>query len=246
MPRRLTSDIAHTAITDHQILRRPMPGSQAPASVPADSALLAFPRDRFNLEDRDFSRDLGLALTRLAESASVDRAVRMKRAQDALPLLDEAVRNFPKDVSTWQAKGLALWQQNRKEEAGSAFETALKLSPEQEAALTYAASLASDMGQHAQAIVLWQRALAVNPWTARSHFELARLFVLRQEWRKATDEAQAALKLNPFHLEARKLLVVCYHQLGDKARARAEFDHLLELNPPDKETLHHWFDQQNR
>jgi len=122
----------------------------------------------------------------------------------------------------------------------------LKLAPEQEAALTYAASLASDMGQHARAIVLWQRALAVNPWTARSHFELARLFVLRQEWRKAADEAQATLKLNPFHLEARKLLIVCYHQQGDKARARAEFDHLLKLNPPDKQTLHHWFDQQNR
>src|SRR5207249_12294717 len=182
----------------------------------------------------------------LAESASVDRAARMKRTQDALPLLDAAIRDFPEDVAAWQAKGLALWQQNRKEEAGSAFETALKLSPEQEAALTYAASLAADMGQHAQAIVLWQRALAVNPWTARSHFELARLFVLRQEWRHAADEAQAVLKLNPFHLEARKLLVICCHQLGDKTRARKEFGHLLELNPPDQKSLHRWFEQQNR
>jgi tetratricopeptide (TPR) repeat protein len=254
MPRRLTSDIAHTAITDHRVLRRPASGSQtgaweSDAGNPLGSGefpLRAFPSDRLNLENPELSRDFAVALSRLAQSAAADRAARLKLTRDALPLLDAAVKNFPEDTPSLQSRGYAFWQQNRKEQAWASFETALKLAPEDEATLTSAASLAADMGQHAKAIILWQRALTVNPWTARAHFELARLFVVREEWQKAADEAQAVLRLNPFHLEARKLLVVCYHQLGDKAHARAEFDHLLELNPPDPQSLHRWFDQQNR
>ncbi len=170
----------------------------------------------------------------------------MKLTQDALRLLDDAVETFPEDVPAWQARGYALWQQNRKKEARTSFETALRLAPEQELTLAYAASLAAEMGQHASAMTYWQRALQVNPWTARSHFELARLFVLRQEWQKAGEEAKAVLRLNPFHFEARKLLVVCYHQMGDHAQARAEFARLLELNPPDQQSLRRWFDQQSK
>jgi predicted CXXCH cytochrome family protein len=265
MPRRLSSDVAHTAITDHRILRRHGEAGQGgeagtpayPAepqpqrlgrslALPRDYSLSTFPPDRFNLQDREFSRDFGLALTRLAESATVDRPARVKLTQNALPLLDAAVKTYPQDVPAWQARGYALWQLNQKQEARASFETALKLWPEQEAALTSAASLAAEMGEHAGAIIFWQRALAVNPWTARSHFELARLYVLRQEWQKAADEAKTVLPLNPFHFEARKLLIVCYQQMGNQAQARAEFARLLELNPPGPESLHHWFDQQSR
>jgi tetratricopeptide (TPR) repeat protein len=161
-------------------------------------------------------------------------------------MLEAAIKTYPDDVPTWQARGYVLWQQNRKEEAQTSFDTALKLAPEREITLSYAASLAAEMGKHTDAIALWQRALKVNPWTARSHFELARMFVLRQEWQKAAEEAKIVKELNPFHLEARKLLIICYHQMGDQTQARYEFSHLLELNPPDQESLERWFNQQRR
>ena len=251
MPRQSSSDVAHTAITDHRILRRPSQpvgarppgGAPLPGSHSGEFPLLAFPPDRFNLEDRLFSRDLGLALTRLAQSETHNRSGRLQLTQDALRLLDAAVKAFPEDMSAWQARGYALWQQNIKEEARVSFESALRLAPEHETTLTFAASLAAELGQHDNAIALWQRALAANPWTARSHYELARLFALRLQWPKAAEEANAVLRLNPFHLEARKLLVVCYQQMRKKTQARAEFDRLIELNPPDQESLRHWFDQ---
>ena len=272
MPRLLSSDVAHTAITDHRILRQPsqVHPLEAPASAPRvdDFPLLAFPFDplgsnvnpqaaakgsgptlagsRAQATDPEGSRDFGLALMKLAESRTFGRSARMRLTADALPLLDVAIKAFPEDSPAWQARGYALWQQNRKEEARVAFETALCRTPDGETALIYAASLAAEMGQYDSAIAYWQRALAVNPWAARSHFELARLLVLRQQWQQAGEEAKAVLELNPFHIEARKLLVVCYHQRGNKAQARAEFDRLLQLNPPDQETLHRWFDQLSR
>jgi hypothetical protein len=269
MPRLLSSDVAHTAITDHRILRTPAdhrrkagvmlsppttgsiqdPGSLGGESMPppvSDFPLGAFPSDRFDLEDPDFSRDFGLALTKLAESGTYDRPARIRLTGDALRWLDAAVKTSPQDAPAWQARGYALWQQNRKEEAQAAFQTALALAPEREATLSYAASLAAEMGQHDSAVAYWQRALAVNPWAARGHFELARLLILSQEWQKAGEEANVVLRLNPFHIEARKLLVVCYHQMGDKARARTEFERILGLNPPDLQALRRWFDQLTR
>ncbi len=250
MPRLLSSDVAHTAITDHRILRRPSPvhQPQTPASPgrSEDFPLVAFPPDCFDLEDPDFSRDFGLALTKLAESGTYDRPARMRLTRDALRWLDAAVKTSPDDALAWQARGYAHWQQNRKEEAQAAFQTALRLAPEREATLSYAASLAAEMGQHDSAVAYWQRALTVNPWAARSHFELARLLILRQEWQKAGEEAKVVLRLNPFHIEARKLLVVCYHQMGDNGRARAEFERILALNPPDQRALRRWFDQLTR
>jgi tetratricopeptide (TPR) repeat protein len=160
--------------------------------------------------------------------------------------LDEAVKNFPDDVATLQARGYALWQHIRREEASASFQAGLRLAPENETTLIYVASLAAEMGQVDQALGLWRRAVQINPWTARSHFELARLFIIREEWSSAVDESREVLRLNPFHLEARKVLIVCYQQIPDPQNARAEFRRLMELNPPNPQMLQEWFDGQGR
>jgi len=280
MPRSPSADVAHTAITDHRILRRPKsdvgknPKSEArnPKQIQSTKSLisnqevsdigasdlgfvsdfgfrisdLAIGLDRGASQDALISRARGLALTRSAESGRADQPNRSRLTKEALPLLDEAVKSFPEDVAALQARGYALWQQNRKEEAGASFQAGLKLTPENETTLIYAASLAAEMGQLDQAAGLWQRAVQVNPWNARSHFELARLFIIREEWSSAVEESREVLRLNPFHTEARKILIVCYQQMRDMPKARAEFRRLMELNPPNPQMLQEWFDGQGR
>ncbi len=207
---------------------------------------LAISSDRGASQDAIISRARGLAVIRLAESGRADQPSRSRLTKEALPLLDEAVKSFPEDVAALQARGYALWQQNRKEEAGASFQAGLKLAPENETTLIYAASLAAEMGQVDQAVGLWRRAVQVNPWNARSHFELARLFIIRKEWASAVDESREVLRLNPFHTEARKILIVCYQQIPDPQNARAEFRRLMELNPPNPQRLQEWFDGQGR
>jgi Flp pilus assembly protein TadD len=280
MPRSLSSDVAHTAITDHRILRRPKsdvgknPKSEVrnPKQIQSTKSQisnqkvpdigasdlgfvsdfgfrisdLAIGSDRGASQDAIISRARGLAVIRLAESGRADQPSRSRLTKEVLPLLDEAVKNFPDDVAALQARGYALWQQNRRAEAGASFQAGLRLAPENETTLMYAASLAAEMGQVDQALGLWRRAVQINPWTARSHFELARLFIIRKEWASAVDESREVLRLNPFHLEARKVLIVCYQQMRDMPKARAEFRRLMELNPPNPQLLQEWFDQQRR
>ena len=263
MPRLLSADVAHTAITDHRILRRPVNDAgkdkktniaQGTSSEKAlKTSKLDIPRSLFEVasnqdasQDALISRARGLSLIRLAESARADQRSRSGLTEEALPLLDEAAKNFPDDVPTLEGRGYALWQQNRKEEAGASFHKALKLSPENETTLIYAASLGTEMGQLEQAVGLRRQAVEINPWTARSHYELARLLIIRKEWASAIEESREVMRLNPFHIEARKILISCYLQMRDLKNAREEFARLMELNPPNPQALQQWFDQLRR
>jgi predicted CXXCH cytochrome family protein len=262
MPRFLSADVAHTAITDHRILRRPVNDAgndkekkieqqnsneeaRKTSKLDISCSLFEVASDR-EASQALISRARGLSLIRLAESGKIDQRDRSRLTEESLPQLDEAVKSFPEDVVTLQGRGYTLWQQNRKEEAGASFHRALKLAPENETTLIYAASLATEMGQLEQAVGLWRQAVEINPWTARSHFELARLFIIRKDWNDAINESGEVLRLNPFHIEARKLLVICYEQMNDKSNAGAEFNRLMELNPPNPQVLKQWFDELRR
>jgi cytochrome c-type biogenesis protein CcmH/NrfG len=57
---------------------------------------------------------------------------------------------------------------------------------------------------------------------------------------------RAALRLDPGSVAARRLLFTCLRGQGEREQARAEFDHLMALEPSDKEGLKKWFDGETR
>lgn len=202
------SRIAHTAIADHRILRRPNPTDATPAPRalrPGEVPLLHFHRAAGAL-DAETSRDLGLALSEVAmKYPAMGRVL----GPTALPLLEAAVKNRPDDVAAWEAKGFVLWQLDRKPEALAALETTLAKAPKREVALTYAAVLAPLLGRNDEALAYWRRAIDVNPWSSLYHARLAKLLAERDEWDAALKECELALRLNPFHEETKTLRETC-------------------------------------
>ncbi len=86
MPRNGSANIAHASITDHRIVRRPVPA--APDGDSADVSVVPFHSGR---EDSDAGRrDLGLALVELADGADSE-AHRRQLARQALTLLKSVV-----------------------------------------------------------------------------------------------------------------------------------------------------------
>jgi tetratricopeptide (TPR) repeat protein len=249
--KRTNSNLAHMASADHRILRKPEDAKQAapgPETRPwltqlessPETALVLFHDDvRASAEN---SRDFALALMDLA-GLKTSNSLRRGLAQHALPRLIASVQAWPDDVAAWQGQGYALWLLDRKSEALTALETALTLAPRREEALVYAAAIAAQLGRTESALEYWQRAIQVNPWSPRSHYELAKLLSQSHQWSKALSEAEEARALNPFHLETRLLLINCYLAQGEKERARAEFDELLRFNPANAVDLRGWFDQ---
>jgi tetratricopeptide (TPR) repeat protein len=246
MPR-FDSNFAHTAVTDHRILRRPQPtDARKPefrALKPGEVPLIHFHRDLVDPNDPGVARDLGVALVELGKEHPYQLG--RHAAAVALPLLERAVEAAPDDVAAWEAKGYALWLEDQKAPALADLETALTKAPHRETALLYAAMVATALGRTDDALAYWKRAADLNPWPARSHYERARMLAERRQWPEALAECKSALRGDPANTQARLLLVTCLAQTGKAAEARAEFETVLALSPEeDQEILRRWFAEQ--
>lgn len=241
MARSPSSNIAHTAITDHRILRipaaveppRPLPGRGIP--------IINFFAQQGITEGPDAERNLGVALGHLAASVG---ALREQLPALMLPLLERATAKDPKDVEAWEKKGWALALQSRREEALAAFTTVLRLAPQREATLYLAMQVADRMGRLDEALSYARRTVAVNPATWDYRYNLAAYLAQKHDWRRALAEAEVALQLNPSHRETRRLLIGCLLRVGDRARAQREFETLVALHPSEASTLKTWYEAQ--
>jgi hypothetical protein len=229
MPPYSASDIAHTAATDHRIVRRrtlPHKGAQdndAWGLAPWRSGQGA----RSGAEgEGELARDLGIALAGRASSAKKDAPALARRAAE---LLEQSTAAFPDDVVGWEARGQALAMLGRQQEALEAFEAALALAPRREGSLVGAARLAQGAGLRDRAVAWWRRAVDVNPWAGDYHGNLAILLAHSGQWQEARTHCQSWLRLAPASIEARKLWVRCLLQQGDRAAARAEMERIRRL-----------------
>jgi hypothetical protein len=244
MPRLGTLDIAHTALTDHRVLRRPeQAASPAPSRMPrpGESPLVSFYGKQLDNHHRSVNRDLGVALMNLAA-----KVVPLRRAVGprAFPLLEKAVVDFPSDVVARESLAFGLSLQGKDEEALAVYNTILEQVPNRELTLYLASALAGQLGRASDALSFSERIVAVNPWIWEYRYNLARLLAQQQDWPRALPEAEAALRLNPSNEPTRVLLITCCLHTGQKDRAQREFQKLLALNPKEEQDLRSWFAQQ--
>ena len=108
---------------------------------------------------------------------------------------------------------------------------------------------ASHLRRHGEALDFGRRLLDRRTWAARYHLSMAQLFTRGDDWRpaggdwrQAIDACRAVLRLDPTHLEARRLLIVGAATTGDLPLARAEFRIYLGFDPPDAVPLRRWLD----
>lgn len=243
-----TADIAHTAATDHRIVRResaPAAPSRRPGSpgslMPGDSPLLDFHAQLRPQPDPEASRSLSLAMIHLARRIASAQIMLVPRA---LPMLDEALERWPDDVDLLEARAYARWQDSQLEPALADYEHLLKLAPDHKMALDDAATVADILGRTDESLAYRERSVAVNPWVARSRARLAAQFADRQKWTEAITECRKTLAISPALLDTRLLLISCLIRKGQRDEARAEFTILQGFDPSDKDLLHRWFDEQ--
>jgi hypothetical protein len=81
------------------------------------------------------------------------------------------------------------------------------------------------------------------PHYAGHHHTLATILVKRGAWDGALRAARAALAANPFHGQARAVLITVLVETGDRAAAQKEFGVLGVIDPVYQSTLRSWFAQ---
>jgi tetratricopeptide (TPR) repeat protein len=245
MQRFATSNIAHTAITDHRVLRRPAAdrGGAPPVPFPGESPVVNFFQGHLDEADRGADRDFGLALIHLARAPGPRRGDLMALAR---PLLEEATRTNPEDVEAIETLGLVLAMSGQEAEGLEAFQKVLKRVPGRETSLGLAAQVLMRQGNRKEASSYLRRLVEVSPANAPPRINLAQLLGEQGDWEAARHQCEAALKINPFSTDARQQFVLCCLRTGDRKRAETELALLLRLQPNRKGQLEAWFADQLR
>lgn len=240
-----SSTIAHTAVTDHRILRKPEANSGATKPMRklkiGESPVRLFHEGAPGLAPEEAERDLGIGLAQLLIGVPSGNSPLLQLAG---PRLEAATSRWPDDVEALEALGDALSAVGKSSEALVIYQKVLAIAPNREAALAQTAETLLKLNRSNQAVEYWKRAIEVNPWNANYHMHLARTHAQLMDWPQARTSCRKSLELNPFDLDTRVLLITACLQSGDRQAAREEFDRLIAIHPKQETELRAWFTKQ--
>jgi predicted CXXCH cytochrome family protein len=242
MPRYTSSDIVHTASTDHCIVRRPAPRSLE-GKVLDGAKLVDFYRDRFPQGDPQAERNLGVGLGRMLSGGILSP---QREGERVVHLLERALAEFPRDVELRRTKALTLGLLGRSSEALAVARQVLSDRPGDWQLLVQEALAAQAEGQLDQAADAWRKAVQINPCVADYQVSLLRLLIGRGKLDEVGLRARNLVRLDPFSVPGRQALVVSLLHQGKQAEARREFEVIRRLKPADLAKLEEWFRKQVR
>ncbi len=201
MPANLSSDVAHTEVTDHRIPRRPNTGpalvdaqTQPPPSLPR---LVPFP-DSPEAERDD--RDMALAWASMAENG--DAAV-VKQAEQ---LLRKAVQESPKDAALLSSLGYVERRRGAINDAREFYQRALAQDTNLLDAATNLGVIEANSGHLREAVTLWEGAFQRAPGRSGIGMNIARAFCGAGQIGPAREFTTRVLQFNPDLDSAKKLL----------------------------------------
>ena len=200
--------------------------AQAVAEAPADIATLyQYGRVLIELGRYDDARELGDAIT--AINARDVRGLALKAAAlawsglpgNAIPIALSALEMEPRFVPLYATLARAYVDDQRWADGLDAGERGLAISRD-DADLNRAYAYAlSSVGSYSDAITYLQRAIDLRPAFLPTHFELAGLYLARDENQSAIDLYDHILAIDPRNARAMLRLCLAYRKVGEFARA---------------------------
>lgn len=197
MPASPSTDVAHTEVTDHRILRRP---DREPASQPSTASLPELtPFPHSELAEQDV-RELALAWQSIVNSGMT-----MAQAQ-AERLLLAALRQFPDDPVLLSALAYSAQKRGDDNRARALYNRALQSDAASMDAAVNLGVLDANQGHMAEAIKLWQGAFERAPGRSEIGMNLARVYCQAGEFNMARTSVLRVLQFNPDLGPAKMLL----------------------------------------
>jgi len=192
MARAASTDVAHTQVTDHRILRVPqMQLEDLNASRARD--LVPFPPGTPDPRD--------LALAWQSVSANATEPERTK----ARTMLEEAVKQVPNDAVLLAALGYTEQQSGAIDRAREHYERALAIDPADRDAATNLGVMKAKADDLTSAVALWKRAFESSPGTSQIGMNIAFAYCAAGKLDEARMYVQRVLEFNPDYGRAKAL-----------------------------------------
>jgi hypothetical protein len=205
MPASLSTDVAHTEVTDHRILRQPPISPQLLQDANPQTVLpklVRFPAVQKTEAPttEDDLRDLALAWESLVDSGMTAAAPETER------LLRSAVEKSPSDPALLSALAFAAQNKGDVDRARELYRKALSFDPTLVDAATNLGVIEANRGHGREAVRLWQDAFQRAPGQSNIGMNIARVLCDAGQPGSARDYVLRVLEFNPDLPEARNLL----------------------------------------
>jgi predicted CXXCH cytochrome family protein len=200
MPAALSSDVAHTQVTDHRIPRTPQVSPeliQDPASASSLPRLVRFPPA--DKSDSD-ARDLALAWASLAEGGMTEAE------PEARDRLAKAIAHSPTDPALLSSLGYIEQKRGAAERARHLYQEALAIDPDLIDAETNLGVIEAQGGEMKDAVRLWLSAFQNAPYRSGIGLNLARAFCAEGKSSDARTYILRVLEFNPDLASAKQML----------------------------------------
>ena len=162
------------------------------------------------------------------EVNAVSTALRAGQYDEALRLLDPALRQFPSSCQLWTLQGLAFSKQGQEEKALASFRTALKISPDYLPALEGASQAAYENGSP-DARSLLQHVLKLAPGDPTAHAMLAALAYKGGNCADAVSHFERSAALIKSQPMALRQYGICLGKLKRYEQATGIFQQLVNM-----------------
>jgi len=193
----LSTDVAHTEVTDHRILKRPSPEPAVQHSSAELPGLVPFPASDASQHDE---RELALAWQSI-----VDSGMTMAQPQ-AERLLHAAVVQFPDDAALLSALGYVAQKRGDDNQARALYNKALQQDGNSIDAATNLGVLDANQGGIQEAISLWLGAFERAPFRSEIGMNLVRVYCQTGKLDLARGVVVRILQFNPDLATAKALL----------------------------------------
>lgn len=218
MPRLDTEEIAHTALTDHRILRAPAVRNEPESSAPPTRQPFHFFDGAENrLPNWEVKRVRGIALMRLASERHSTALL-----PEARSCLEQSLQTAPDDAEVlfWLAMHSSAVQ--TLPQARKYLESFLKLQPRHEEGLAMFGHLCHQMGDYQTALQTFDRLRQIDPWRADILPRQAEMRLAFGDLPGAIEAIQRAVDLDPEKVELRSLLADYLHRDGQSEESRRQ------------------------
>jgi tetratricopeptide (TPR) repeat protein len=175
------------------------------------------------------------AQTERERTAAIASALTAHDFDQALMLLQPAIKESPQNAKLWTMQALALSGKGNRKEARFAYQKALKISPEFLPAIEGAAQLEYDAGSQ-EAVPLLKHLLRLRPNDPTSEGMLAVLAYKRGDCVQAVEYFTASGPLLNSQPAAREEYGTCLLKLNRPNDAILVYQQAVALNPEDSDT----------
>lgn len=179
-------------------------------------------------QGRKFLQFSGIAIVVILGALTWNRS--LVYLDDQTMWLDTVAKN-PKAWLAHYNLGVTRATQGRLEEAIVAYETALRLKPDDADVLNNLGTALAQQGRLAEAIGHWKSAVLYRPKDDGAHNNLGVAYAKHGDWEQASREFALVLKLRPNDPEAHANLGSVYLSQGRAGEAIEQFEAALQVNP---------------